>query len=179
VPSSRPRIEQALIEGFGTTVFNLERDPDVPGTYVWQRMERAQYVQCALFICPPVVRSGAVRWIANFHECALSTQSFSLTTHDGEDGLFTFTLAGMSQNSEQSPCGATARATAAISQIPLITTLNLGCWASDSRQVLGSTALLAIDPAELPQFSRPVLTCGGVQSSEGELCVARRRRSGV
>jgi hypothetical protein len=179
VPTSRPPIEQTLIEGFATTVFDLKQDSKSPGTYIWQRVDRAQYVQCALFICPPVVRAERVdgvkelRWIANFHECALSAQSFNLSAMGKDQSELTFSLSGMRPNPEEGACGETKRQTTSASQVPIITTLNVGCWASDSRAVVAASSLLAVDPRELPQFSRPVLSCAALEdTSEGELCVA-------
>jgi hypothetical protein len=139
-----------LVDGFEVTEFLLKRklsesalaggeptEEDLSAVFEFQAPGASRFVHCALFACPPeVVPTGDDEYvIANFDRCVLANAIFG-----GPAGFFDLTRAdyGYPQQEDGQMCA----------ERPVVTSLQVGCWAYAKTKVIGASLLLPISPED-------------------------------
>lgn len=144
-----------LIEGFGVDemVGRLEKVA-LPATgamgidFAWKAPARAQVVQCALFVCAPVIEIEQRR-IVNYDQCVVAEQ-----TYLQQEGAFSLYDADVqSPAPESGSCGRTTpKEEYSTDGHFSVTELLVGCWAYDQRGLVAATELERPNPTEIFNF---------------------------
>jgi hypothetical protein len=164
----------ALTLGFNVSEFLLTRSPEAAGLFEVRIPRAAEIINCALFICSPSVwPQGAGTAIDNFAECAYANRV--LDVRDFGEGE---RVAQLELNTLQRPEPKAGACEAepdygAQPTVPIVSSLQLGCWAFDDRSVIRATRLVDLAPTDLPQFARlPVRDCSSsAADTQHRLCI--------
>ncbi|XXT21751.1 hypothetical protein WME94_09345 [Sorangium sp. So ce429] len=192
---------RALTNGFDVREFSLEQSaPDgSPALLTWNRSSDALAVTCALFICPPEFKrvgefdTEPLIDIANFDQCVLAREIYSITEEESEGGngrklLFDVAAASRYVPAQTSCPGDVAPGSSLAAEYadrrPKVTHLLAGCWAYDATRVIAATRLLTLLPSQVPltRGEIPVAQCGAPepgQSTAGRLCRTEEGGDGV
>jgi hypothetical protein len=166
-----------LITGFGVREFDLQVIPGTVTTYTWTAPQQATSVVCGLFVADPEVVQAPTSRIANAFKSLYRTHLFRVPKV-GNGMLYTnqFTVGDL-VSPASSVCSAAAgrlndfEGTA--SAYPVVTTLQIACWAYDDIGVVAATPLKNLQLTDLPGTLPPVADCTALPAGtpDGRLCL--------
>jgi len=181
IPTTSYLEPNLLTAGLQLPEFELAAVKSTPGTFVFRASRRTDVVNCALFICPPVLRAaqshtGRGAEIVNFDECAYARRIFNVEELASDDRDVQFDLASLTRVAQSCAEGSDPTSTLASDvpgpRLPTVTHLYLGCLGFNSLQMTSVTQLIEPSLADLPQFSPlPVENCQ--TETEGRACLTR------
>jgi hypothetical protein len=142
----------SLTRGFRVNEISLRSDGDAGSstTFSWTAPEGTRIVSCALFACQPEVRDMA---IVNYDQCVLFRSAFRNQTQGTFDLVDPVTL----DPEEQMPsmCSVAPEFTTDRNGHHnglVVTDLLVGCWSYGDTNITGASRLLAITPAQSPNY---------------------------
>jgi hypothetical protein len=179
VPAYFPDVpSDVLITGFGALEFELQVTTGTVTTFGWTAPENATSVICGLFVAAPEVSAVPTPRIDNAFKAIYGTHLFPVSNvSGGVPYTAEFTVADLTTPPD-SDCvsGASSSTTPPLNDFrtpyPIVTMLQVACWAYGDVGVVAATRLQSLQVTELPETLPPVADCAGLPTgSDGRLCL--------
>jgi hypothetical protein len=153
VPSIAHPNEAALIEGFAVRSMDLAQVADASSgatAFTWTPVDGTTIVECALFVCDPVVRDRATSGssfsepaIVNYDQCVIAAHVFPSPNGTFDLGNTEYAYAGPSDGGTSCSQSPAARR---------VTRLSVGCWAYDTSRVIAASALTPVGVTQVYDY---------------------------
>jgi|GEM_PF-6628738 len=163
-----------LVQGFRAIELDLRVIPGTPSQFSWTQPPGATRVVCGLFVADPEALGGSLGHIRNDSQALYRTHTFRVSPSPLQPQTVTFGIADLNTPHEPTPCEAESRlrpVEPAGKTYPIVTSLRVGCWASDSSGVIAATRLEDVSLTDIPEVNAPVSDCTNLSSEpDGRYC---------
>jgi hypothetical protein len=162
-----------LVKGFEAAEFDLRAEAHPQTRFSWSAPPAAERVICGLFVNDPKVEGGRRGRIQNQNKALFRTHVFRIPAAADQEPSVTFDVSDLSTIGEASPCSALIPFKAHDSSYPVVTTLQVGCWAYDTQEVVAATRLRTVKLSDIPEVQAPILDCATIagSQSDGRFCL--------
>jgi hypothetical protein len=166
-----------LITEFDVREFDLQVTPGSVTEYAWTAPSGATVVVCGMFVAAPEVTTVPLTRIDNAFTSLYRTHVFRVPDL-GNQMLYTtqFTIGDLT-SPPSADCGGTGDRLNSFpppnEAYPVVTTLQVACWAYDDDAIVAATRLRNLQLGDLPETLPPVDDCASLPAGtpDGRLCL--------